>query len=578
MSPPQSTVPRITATRFCPMCGGFTNPARCVEDGAMTVERADAETEPPLTPGDVVDGRYRVVECIGRGSFGVVFRAEHIRTGQPVALKVLHVDVGRHEATQRFVKEGRALGRLRHAATVRIFDVGQVGEVSATNAQAPYIAMEFVDGPNLEQVLARLSRDGRALTEAQALDVVEPVLASLIEAHALGLIHRDLKPANILLTEVADEPLVVKVVDFGVVRTHDSDLTTRRSTIGTPLYMSPEQCRGETVDARSDLYSLGCLLFEAVCGVPPFNSKSHVDTMFLQMSAAVPDVRQRAITPVSDGFIAVLQRVLAKDPADRFLTARAMRTVVQALRREAWRNVPVTPMHGLIGVASGAAWRDIVTQDVVGTDAPTHAGVRSGVRGTTVSPGASGDTNATLAAIDVNRPETGQSMGPTRRSEPSRQPIETAALPRPARRGRPKGDDAGEFRLPSRPAASRRKGTPPPLWSAGDPVDGAAQAAKRRAADAALPFDASPSQDVVALPSRQRLDAAIAAAQRGAARRAAIRSEAYTRIDPADQASARDNARHVQVAPDGRSARKVAWASGTLLGTGIPTEDDVADE
>lgn len=316
--------------------------------------------------------RYVTGEEIGRGGFGVVYRASHSRTGQAVAIKVLHVDAqdDRDEAVQRFVKEGRVLARLQHPATVRIFDVG------TTPSGAPYIAMEFVDGPNLEQALAHLSAHQYGLSEAQGLDIMMPVLSSLSEAHGLGLVHRDLKPANVLLTEVGDEPLVVKVADFGVVRTQGSQLTSRHSSIGTPKYMSPEQCRGDAVDARSDLYSLGCVLFEAVTAVAPFDSDNLINTMYQQMSSPVPDPGAAVSAP----FREVLQRAMAKEPADRFTTASEMGAALRKIRVEMWPDVPTTPLHKLLRVAPGTARRIIGSGDGRHTREPTVAGVRRGVR------------------------------------------------------------------------------------------------------------------------------------------------------------------------------------------------------
>ncbi len=628
-----------TEPRFCPMCGRVSDTLRCPNDGAITVLKAKPASTARFAPGHVINQRYEISGIVGHGGFGVVYRGVHVGTGQEVAVKVLNAEAAgeRHEAAKRFEKEGRVLARLQHPATVRIFDVG------VTADGAPFMAMELVDGPNVEQVLAHLSAQGRAFSEAQAIDMMLPVLGSLTEAHGLGLVHRDLKPANIMLTEVADEPLVVKVVDFGVVRTHDSDLTTRQSSIGTPRYMSPEQCRGDGVDARSDLYALGCVLFEAVTGEPPFSSASHVDTMYLQMSAKVPDVDRLARSPVSEGFKALVYRALAKEPSERFPTAGAMRRALARLRQEAWRNVPVTPLHTLLNTDGAGAWRVIVDGGSGGGE--TQAGVRTGGERTEITPVTSAPSDDILAAaqrvIDTHvdghagalaaaaaaaqagteipkfRPNpTLRGLGDQSGRRGAGRPVDSA---QPASRGEAaEGPPAG--RRPYDPSPSQewvqvaRKGELQVAIAAVDALaseaqgtpnaDAAARQHVRPASDGRLPFDASESQELVPLPSRRRLEAALAArlaAEASAAPpSAAPTPDGETRVEAAPGAPRRspsaprgsregggerptvtdlpdEPVRHVQVAPAlKRDAKRGTrrWAKGTLLGTGVTLDDD----
>lgn len=315
--------------RFCPVCGKDAPERYCPRDGTATVlrKRLDAGAL-DYQPGHVVDGRYRITGRLGRGGFGAVFSANHTGTGQDVALKVLHVDLSCDNAAtvRRFWQEAQITARLRHANTVRVFDVGQ------TEEGAFYLAMEQLHGETLADALETRARQGRTMPEREAADLAIQVCKSLQEAHRAGLVHRDLKPANIMLCAAEDEPsLLVKVLDFGIARTADSSLTGQGNALGTPAYMSPEQCRGLAVDARSDLYSLGVMLFRCVAGRVPFVDENPLTVMFHHAETPAPD--PRSVTPMllSDGFAQCVLRALAKRPDDRFADARAMREALEAL-------------------------------------------------------------------------------------------------------------------------------------------------------------------------------------------------------------------------------------------------------
>ena len=201
-------------------------------------------------------GRYRLLDELGRGGMGVVHRAEQVELGRVVALKVMLAND--EKARARFEREMRVTARLSHPHIVRIFDVGE-------HEGAPYFTMELVQGEALSR---RLSRGRLEIDEV--LVIARQVASALSEAHGLGLVHRDLKPDNLILSEV-EARLFVRVLDFGVA--HDSrdeaPLTRTGAILGTALYMSPEQARGLALDGRSDLYSLGCILYEALTGRPP---------------------------------------------------------------------------------------------------------------------------------------------------------------------------------------------------------------------------------------------------------------------------------------------------------------------
>ena len=324
--------------RQCPVCGVRWATLHCGNDGAVTVLRphGSPRAKLPMPLGTELDGRYVLTALLDRGAFGAVYAAEQLATGQRVALKVLFANSEESQiARLRFTKESRVLGQLRHPSTVRVFDVGTI------DGGKHYFVMELVPGINLEQAFAAIEADGRRLTEAAVIDIALPVLGSLAEAHGLGIVHRDLKPANVMVAEVADDHLVVKVVDFGVVRTHDSNLTARTSVVGTPRYMSPEQCRGGEIDGRADLYSMACVMFEARAGRAPLVADSPLDSVLLQIGTEPPLLSEFGVE-TSPEFDAILARALRKDPAARFASAVEMRGALQALRIGRLRDEPAT--------------------------------------------------------------------------------------------------------------------------------------------------------------------------------------------------------------------------------------------
>lgn len=230
------------------------------------LEKAEAKADPLL--GQMVGGRFLVLKKIGSGGMGSVYRARQEGMDRDVAIKVLLADLTQNETVlRRFTLEALAVSRLRHPNTIQIFDYGQ------TQDGNPYIAMEMLEGLTLYDLL----RKERPLPIRRAMRIMAQVAASLSEAHTKEIVHRDLKPENIFLVQVGDNPDFVKVLDFGVakLRDHKSDqgtLTQAGSIFGTPRYMSPEQCSAQPVDLRSDLYTLGVILYEMITGQAPFVS------------------------------------------------------------------------------------------------------------------------------------------------------------------------------------------------------------------------------------------------------------------------------------------------------------------
>lgn len=262
-------------------------------------------------------GRYRVEAVLGGGSMGVIYRAHDPVIGRTVAIKLIRADLlegeERQEFLARFRREAQAAGRCAHPNIVTVHDF-------ALEAGNPYLAMEFVEGESLAAVLRR---NGRLAPEV-AVGVAVQVLDALAAAHAAGIIHRDVKPANILVQPDGR----VKMTDFGIARLDSTSLTQSGAVLGTPSHMSPEQCRGEEVTARSDLFSAGVVLFEMLSGTRPFPGRS-----LIEIAAKLIDPAPAALSPALDGMaaplVAVLRRALAKPPEARFAAAGEM---AQALR------------------------------------------------------------------------------------------------------------------------------------------------------------------------------------------------------------------------------------------------------
>ncbi|HEU4727228.1 MAG TPA: serine/threonine-protein kinase, partial [Kofleriaceae bacterium] len=277
--------------------------------------------------GDLV-GSYRVVRKIGEGGMGTVYLAEHTLLGRPAALKVLLREMShREDLVTRFFNEARAATSVKHPGIVEIYDFGYHTDGSA------YIVMELLEGESLS---SRLRRAG-VLSEARAVALCRQVGGALAAAHAKGIVHRDLKPDNIFV--IRDPDIVdgerTKVLDFGIAKlTNDQpgqgSMTRTGMVMGTPAYMAPEQCKGAGhVDQRSDLYALGCILFELVCGRPPFVAEGAGEVMAHHICTPAP--APSSIAPVTPLLEHIILRALAKEPAHRFGSAEEMVAALAAV-------------------------------------------------------------------------------------------------------------------------------------------------------------------------------------------------------------------------------------------------------
>lgn len=268
-----------------------------------------------LVIGQVIDDRYRILRLLGRGAQGLVYAAEHMRIGRQVAVKVMsRARASFPTAIQRFDREARCAARIGSSHVADVFDAGQLPEGQ------PYLVMELLDGEPLSTILARCKK----LSPAEAFPLAIQILDGLIRAHAAGIIHRDLKPANILLVRgdtVAKD--FVKIVDFGTSHVnpagHDIEqITVTGAFIGTPAYSSPEQAMGASdIDHRSDLYSVGLILYRALTGERPFQCKNIVRLMRRILTEDVPDVRNAA-PEIDARAAAIIARATARDPDARY--------------------------------------------------------------------------------------------------------------------------------------------------------------------------------------------------------------------------------------------------------------------
>ncbi|QNA74360.1 protein kinase [Streptomyces sp. So13.3] len=265
-------------------------------------------------------GRYVLRDLLGEGGMASVHLGHDTVLDRPVAVKTLHTSLGNEQSfRERFRREAQAVAKLNHTNIVSVFDSG---EDTLDGAMVPYIVMEYVEGKPLNVVLAEDIAQYGAMPAEKALKITGDVLAALAVSHEMGLVHRDIKPGNVMVTKRG----VVKVMDFGIARAMQSGVTSMTQTgmvVGTPQYLSPEQALGRGVDERSDLYSVGCMLFELTTGRIPFESDSPLGMAYQHVQEIPPAPSQfnRAITPGIDALIA---RALKKNPAERFPTADAM--------------------------------------------------------------------------------------------------------------------------------------------------------------------------------------------------------------------------------------------------------------
>jgi serine/threonine-protein kinase len=264
------------SARFCNTCGTEV-PSETTQEA-----RAKQSANDPLI-GSTIGGKYRIYAKLGSGGMGAVYRAQRTIIGDDVAIKILHFNQNESPEAERFRREAQAAARLKHAHAVSIFDFG----ISDDGRQ--YLVMELVEGESLRQLIKRQGR----LSPAFAAEIISQVCAALDEAHRHNIVHRDIKPDNIIVDLRGSKPEVT-VLDFGIAKLRGDSATTLTQTgsvLGTPHYMSPEQCLGEELDGRSDIYSLGIVLYELLTGVVPFNAPISTAVVVQHVNQAPPALR-----------------------------------------------------------------------------------------------------------------------------------------------------------------------------------------------------------------------------------------------------------------------------------------------
>jgi serine/threonine-protein kinase len=315
-------------SRFCPFCGGkLAALARKVQD--------------PLV-GQVIDDKYVILERIGTGAMGSIYRAEQRALSKQIALKVLHRHLLTEESqVKRFHREAKAASRLNHPNAIVMLDFGR------TPDGLTYIAMEFLPGKDL----CRLLFEEKHLSEDRMVRIVLQILDALDEAHTMGVIHRDLKPENVMIEPLRSNPDFVKVLDFGIAKIRDgvgaedsSFKTATGMVFGTPEYMSPEQIRGEELDGRSDLYSLGVLMYQMVSGELPFTGESVLEVATAHLTRPAVSLAEK-VPGITPGVASLIASLMAKKRDDRPVNAVVARNALMAARGAAAQAATDRPLQ-----------------------------------------------------------------------------------------------------------------------------------------------------------------------------------------------------------------------------------------
>lgn len=312
-------------------------------DGAPTLPSSSGSQMPRV--GEVLDSRYRITGVLGSGGMGFVYLAEHVSIKRPLALKLLHREVGEiDEVTKRFEREAFAIGRVDHPNCVNVSDFGKLSDGTF------YMVLELLDGVLLSDLLERDER----LDWKRVLHIGRHILSALDYAHGAGIIHRDVKPENVILVENDDDPDFAKILDFGIAKLHDdgankdddtsplgsdAKLTQHGVTIGTPTYIAPEQAYAQSVDGRADLYSLSVMMYEMITGVPPFDADDVGSLLRMHVSAPVPRFEEAAPDlDVPEAVEAVIRHGLEKKPRNRIGSAAEYIGRIDEILREESRG------------------------------------------------------------------------------------------------------------------------------------------------------------------------------------------------------------------------------------------------
>jgi eukaryotic-like serine/threonine-protein kinase len=333
-----------------------------------------------LQLGDTIEGKYRIVRLLGEGGMGSVYEGENIRIHRKVAIKVLHASVAaKADVVQRFEREAQAAGRIGSEHIVEVLDLGNLPEGDR------FMVMEYLEGESLGDRIKRKKR----LAPQEVGHLLHQLLDGLAAAHAAGIIHRDLKPDNVfLMSSKGGQRDFVKVLDFGVSKfnTLDSEMSMTRTgaVMGTPFYMSPEQARGGKVDTRSDLYSVGVVVYQAVTGRVPFHAETFNELVFkIALESCEP--AELVVPGLDPAFAALIVRAMVRDPAGRFQTAQEFQAAVGQWLMTAAPDGMGGVMNGPPGMRASVPGLSLGNAGS-GADLANPLGV-SGAAGNTSSPG-----------------------------------------------------------------------------------------------------------------------------------------------------------------------------------------------
>lgn len=333
-----ATMPDLIEKTLAPVDGltGSSGAFMVAADGTMITVSPNA---PEHLIGSIFDGKYEILSLLGQGGMSAVFKAKNLVLNRIVAIKILLGNRNLNEQSlMRFQQEARAASQLDHPNIVKVHDF------SVSIDHAPYMVMDYVEGNSIAEIIAA---EGK-MDPYRAIDLIIQSCDALAHAHEQGVVHRDLKPSNIMVTQIKGGIELAKIVDFGVAKLMEEEqasapqLTRTGEVFGSPLYMSPEQCLGKKVDARTDIYSLACVLFEELAGVPPFRADNVLATMHMHISDAPPELT-KIRTDLQNGarLSSLLLTALAKNPEQRF---PSMKEFANALNEAALK-----PQSGLFG-------------------------------------------------------------------------------------------------------------------------------------------------------------------------------------------------------------------------------------
>jgi serine/threonine-protein kinase len=323
---PREPTPKAPRATICATCAQHFSPETrfCPFDGHALVPAADWDPANDPLLGTVIDQRYQVERVVGGGGMGLVYAVCHTKLGKRFALKALRADLASEpEVAQRFIQEARTAAAVEHPGLVETTDFGHLP------SGQPYFVMEFLEGESLSQTLRRTG----PLPVSRALEITRQAAAALFAAHEHGIVHRDVKPDNIHLGSSDGAQDRVKVVDFGLARVAGASRRTKSGVVfGTPHYMSPEQASGDATDQRSDIYALGAVMYEMVCGRPPFEADTYMGVLSQHLyNAPTPPTEIRPDTPLLREVEPLILRCLEKDPASRYQTLKELLEAVAAL-------------------------------------------------------------------------------------------------------------------------------------------------------------------------------------------------------------------------------------------------------